>query len=450
MADETGGRFIYIPTHRECVAVIDEQLQEARWLSNVGNERAIFCLIDNSADDSVVRRHHGFLVARRPKGVQVLHLTRVAQQAIVDQLLAHPNLASHDAVRLRRLLLPDGVSYGRGPNLAALTAAALGASSIHRRDSDEYRDADRSTQFLVEMETKAINQLLEDVDPQPRGDLSEYVGPVVMVGTSMFGAPPIDRRDLFGAGVEFEIDFQELGRPGVPREQVRSEALDYLVEEPQLKYSDDFFDADAPDRVEMGCSCTSSVLFTLLPEMTSGILGTDYMQRDLGWRLKLPILFQSRKVQHIYDEARDGFRDVAAHLDYAVRDIQYIQLGRIWQRHGEQLEGTEFPLRDGTGKFDPDTYSNSFRAAAAASRAELVRVREGATRVYAAAAQASTGAIADRLASVAGFLQESGAAVDSAVVAAIDDYAYLVSSWQALVAAASTMGDQFTARMVVT
>ncbi|MET8049478.1 DUF6271 family protein [Streptosporangium sp. NPDC005286] len=53
-----------------------------------------------------------------------------------------------DRDRLERLLIPEGVSYGAGPNIAALVAVALDAQVLLRRDSPRARcRAGRSSRF---------------------------------------------------------------------------------------------------------------------------------------------------------------------------------------------------------------------------------------------------------------------------------------------------------------
>jgi hypothetical protein len=83
-------------------------------------------------------------------------------------------------------------------------------------------------------------------------------------------------------------------------------------------------------------------------------------------------------------------------------------------------------------------YANSFRLAASESDQDLAEVREGALEVFAAAAQAASGAAADRLNAAAGRIDELSRAIDLHVKQAIDDFAYLVERWGALVAASQS------------
>src|SRR5664280_310246 len=111
---------IYVPTHRACLAVIDEQIQEALWIQSQGLDTYL-CVLDNAADYEVTTANRWFFEQRRPAGLRQAYLDREQQAELVDVILSHlPPEAGADIDTAKQLLLPGGTSYGRGPNLAAL------------------------------------------------------------------------------------------------------------------------------------------------------------------------------------------------------------------------------------------------------------------------------------------------------------------------------------------
>ncbi|HYI61532.1 MAG TPA: DUF6271 family protein [Acidimicrobiales bacterium] len=425
---------VYLPTHRMASDAIRCALAETQWLANQGHSAPVFCLIENGLRSEQSREHREVLIKEgRAAGISWLHLTEDRAGALVDLTLDELELSPAERSRLRALLLPQGTSYGRGPNLAAILGCALGCSVLHRRDSDIYLDDARAGELPVEFEASFIGQSLDAVSGRIERVDEFTPAPsalVQMVGTSSFGAPTFDRRDLMAAGKRYLVEFQQLGRPGSEEPEVAEEAFDYFIREPSTRYDNDRLEVDIDNRIEMECVAVSTV-FKVLPEMPTGIIGCDYMQKDLLWWSGEGLIFHTRKVRHQYAPDREARADLAAYLDYAMRDVEYIQMGRVWQRHNMQMQRFRSRHR-GLVQFDPESYVSSFRQAVEQVGSELEEVRGGAQQVYESAAAASSGDLAGRLKAVADVIADRGPAMDQRVREAVEDYCVLVLAWREL------------------
>jgi Family of unknown function (DUF6271) len=425
MPGNTKLRLVYTPTNRDSTSVLLQRLEETRWAMNYADNRAIFCLIENSIDSQVSNSHRA-LLKELAKDIPVIHFQESDQEQFMVNLLKSKLLKKYDTQFLRSLLLPTGTSYGRGPNLAYLLAVALNAESVHRRDSDVYLDEERPKELPIELEIKAIDQNLGNVNIKNQKYLDggyNAKSKIRIVGTSVYDSPPIDRRDLLSAGVKHLIAFQTLGRPGVPLEKVKEEAEEYLITEPKTKHSDDFYVLDTAGLVEMG-SCCIAEIYKYLPEMPTYILGCDYMVNDLNWRLHNPSLFHSRKMHHLYDANRASHEaNMYDSVDYSIRDIQYIQLGRIWREVGKVLDVSKLKVEK--GHFDINEYASVWEDVIERSMGALSQVRQGAIKVYSNAAKDAKSEVKVRLESVHKAIIKADDNLDKGVINAITDFLYL-------------------------
>ncbi|MFZ0666137.1 MAG: DUF6271 family protein [Acidimicrobiales bacterium] len=438
MATKDNSSFLFIPTHRDCSPVLPTLFAEARYAAQ-REKQAIVCVIEHNLSEDLSDKHKQILLRlQQESGIRTLQMTGAKRRVFVDHTLSRlpPSLgADHD--RLRSILLPAGISYGSGPDLAFLLAINLGCDFVHRRDSDVYLDEHRPDALPIELELGAIGKSIKDlklVAEPPEGVLEKRDTRVRLVGTSTFGALTLDRRDLFAAGEEYAVAFQQLGRPGVERHIVREEAVSYLQEEPSTRYDTDFYELDEDGRVEMEACCFWEA-FRFLPEMTTDIMGCDYMIKDALWQAGLLSIFHSRKLRHRYEQARADQTDLDFAVNYSLRDVQYIQIGRIWQEQARIIRDGSRPLFDDTG-FHADVYAEAFDAASERCGAVLEEVRKGAQSVYESAAAAASGPLASRLRAVAEALEKAGTGLDRHVVEAVSDFTFLVRAWPSLISAA--------------
>lgn len=426
-------RLFFLPTQREALVAINEQLGEAAWVSRGPDQSATFCVIDSSSA-SIGQMHAHFLAERRPRRVRVLHLREHAQLRLAEDVAARATHSPTERRRLVSLLLPRGVSYGSGPNLAAIVGQAVGAATLHRRDSDQYRDPDRAEALAVQMELAAIDNRLSHVDGLvvPNDNRWDPASEVAMVGTSVFGTAPIDRQMLVRDVPDVAVDLQMLGRPGVDRQTVSEEANEYLRSEPATRYVEDFFSTDG-QRVEMGSCCFSAALSAALPEMPTGIIGCDYMRKDLAWHLGWPVLFHSRKAQHIHDYQRQAGQS-SQYVEYAIRDVQYLQIGLIWQLFSEL-----FRKALTISPFSTSLYAEHFRQSSRSRVTEVEQLRHSAYALYRAASEDARVEHPALFRDVADQIKSLGSAIDRGVHRAIADFADLVELWPSVMGAASEL-----------
>lgn len=428
---------LYIPTNRPAIHAIRDSLRECRWANQHTPGSTMFCVIENDLDSEVSLLHRTTLETEAAgDGTAWVHLDEGRCGRLVDLVLEGVDADGVVKERLRSLLLPSGTSYGRGPNLASLLGATIGSRLTHRRDSDIFLDEGPDT-MPIALELAVAGLPLADLSDTVRRMDEFDAAPdaaVCLVGTDSIGAAPFDRRDLIAAGPDFLVDFQALGRPAADRDTVASEALDYFLRGPSSRYDEDFLEIDIDNQIEMQSCCFTRVQ-AVLPENPTDIIGCDYMGKDLIWRCGEGLVYHSRKEHHRYSPERQAQRDIKAHVDYVLRDVEYLQFGRIWQIHSRNL-CRYWESHRGLGSFDAAVYTASFEAAADEGAQELVEVRIGAAEVFTAAAQATEGYLQTRLRAVAEAIRAAGPAMDAHVRAAVDDYCFLVPKWPLLIDAA--------------
>ncbi len=417
---------LYVPTNRRCTEQIGELLAEAGVIAATRG-RCVAALVEHAEEPWTPEHAAALASADRPERVSVMHATREATARFLRAVVARARVGPQVAQRLGDLLDPDGVAYGAGPNKAALLAIALGADVVHRRDSDVRADhwaSGPAYPCVPESEVIGTPVSAPGVD-----------GPVLFAGTSSFGNPPHDRRDLMAAGEGFVVDLELLASPGESHEALLNETRAYLVRDPMTRYQDDFTELDPGGRTTMS-ACAMAGVFRQLPEMPMrGTLGTDYLRRNLLRFCGSPIMFHSRKVVHRYDPGRAAQADAAAVNDYAHRDLRHLIVWPVLASHHRRIQHE--PQRFMTaGCVDVDAYCDSLHSSLEASLPVMAGVPARFADVYRRAAAAAGDAAAGvRLLGVAESV-ESGPDFVGEVVAGLDDFAFLVRYWPSLVQAA--------------
>ncbi|SEG86553.1 hypothetical protein SAMN04489712_119109 [Thermomonospora echinospora] len=417
------GCLLYVPTHRRCLAAIESYAGECLALERERGEEIPFLVIESFPAGWIAE--HAALLRRLSAecSVTAYHLVPEGRAEYVRAVVEAAVTESADRERLVRLLVSERVSYGAGPNLAALAAAALGARVLLRRDSDTLpMRFDGVPSYPGELELRALQE------PQ-----------VFFVASTCVGDPPLDRRDLLAAGAEFIRRIERTVKPQLSDQEIDELVHDYLVAEPTRSYFDDFVTADRAGSVEMGVSGVRDV-FRAVPEMPlTETLGSDFMQRNLLLAVRFPVLFHSRKVRHSYDEARRERLDPSAAVGYTLQDLRYLLFWRIWADQAEQIAAR--PRDFWRPPEAPDAWLLAESAARAVSRqAPHLRVvveEFAAAHLEAADAMAADGAVAARL-RMTGRAALAGADRHIAeVTRGFADYCFLLRHWTALITAAS-------------
>ena len=444
-------RVLYMPTNKPSENAAAEAALECQALAASTGHDYVFALIEHgpSAYDP-----HSVLLdgLAREHAVPCLHVTRERWEAFLDAIIPAAGLAPADQDRMHALLCPDVTAYGAGPNKAALVAAALGADTLHRRDRDQVFDQrPEGKVFPGVLEAAAIGRKAGDLpnvinrDEVPAQLLG---GQVRFVGSTVFGDPSVDRRDLLAAGIGYVADLEALTNPSAPRTAIEQEAEDFFCGEPVERFDHDFYEiqytaAAGPavantelGRPEVGVSCVHRV-FLEFPEMPiAETLTSDYLQKDLLYQLGYPVLFQSRKMRHCYDAARASNADLDAVISYALRDLRFTILWRPWSALHTRIrcDRSRYLMKDGS--LNNDQYADDLLRASDETLPTASTVPEQFSAVYLSAALAATGEHAARLRAVADSSASAATAIIDQVASGIADYAWLVRRWRRLVHAA--------------
>jgi hypothetical protein len=312
--DRRDSTYLYvIPTTRLCAATIENL--EHDFSQGTDSEGTSFLLLDQ-CDGGEAKVHHETLVrlAQRHPQVAFYHVLASEVDARVHQVVK--DNSGFDAPQLERCFLAE-YSYGMAANRISLVAAALGASSVHRRDSDvrlQFIEGAPLRPYEVERTFigRSVGQLKEELNrPSVRGrfvelDLSTYNDsePIQLVGGAYKGDWPIDYADLADNHLELLHDLIHQGRPTESRAYVEAMVRQKLLLGTRERYERDELRLPVRDMIEVG----NYSLFEIFKQVpvppvvrTSGI---DYFYHSLLEALRLPLIYHNRRVLHEYSSER--------------------------------------------------------------------------------------------------------------------------------------------------
>lgn len=397
----------------------------------------LFLLVEHTKATYTDKHEKSLAHGAHEHGVPTLHLTPDRWEGLLSRILQAIGLPGSEQQRIRQLLSPRDIAYSAGPNKAFLVAATLGVDTLHRRDSDHVPDRrSDGIAFPGVLEAAAIGQPLNSVSSVANSDAApaEQVGqPVYFVGSSMFGDPPHDRRDLLSLSDDYVINIEKLSSPRSTVEELRNEVHKYFIEEPAIRYDSDFYELDLTGRTELGVSCLQRI-FLELPEMPiQDTLGCDYFQKNLLYQLGRPVLFHSRKMRHSYDTERASGLDLEKFILYSLRDLRYLILWRVWSSHNRYLRThvEEYLLADGS--LNADRYARGLASTAEEVLPQIEDIPAAYSEVYTAAARQATGVRADRLQAVADAATKLGTGAIEDVRRGLEDYTWLIVRWKGLI-----------------
>ncbi len=434
--NEASRRVVYMPTNRLCVSALRGRFAELAFAVDHNPETDIvFCLIENSVDATSSAQHAKILEDfARTSDIRVFHLTAASANNYISQLQNVVELDSAAMDSIDRLLRPpDRVSYGYGPNIATLFALSLGAEYLHRRDSDVYLAEANQQAMPLEQEIRYTGSEVRDA-PTLR-NAGAWSDTIAIVGTNTYGDATIDRAELIEAGADHLYDLQSLGRPGASRWDVAGEASEYLIVEPSVRYRSDFVALDYRNRVEMEAFCIA-IAEQQCPEMPSDVIGCDYINLNLSRDLLKAIVYHSRKMVHRHEDDRRGRTSRNEFVDYALRDVNYLQMGRIFERVSKHVR---HEAEQTAASFSLEHFGDLISRAVADRHEAVQDVRLGAADVYLRASHEARCSDGGReiLGTVAKRILERGAQLDEHIERELETYCELLRLWPALTAAAS-------------
>lgn len=438
---------IYVPTNRPCAPVIELLAEEAAVVRDATGGCAV-AVIEHSAQPWTEAHREALRDACDRAGVDALHMDFDGTSDFLRRVVDGVEVPEAVRARLFGLLQPTGVSYGAGPNKAALLACATGARVLHRRDSDVGVAEREGTGKLypAALEVQAIDRRFGDLELEVKSGRLDDDAVVAFVGTGAFGSAVHDRRDLLAVDVRHIVEIELLATPEASREALMQETEQYMMSGPGIQHERDFFEEDIHARTCMG-ACTMADIFFELPEMPiEGTLGSDYLRRNALRYLGRPIVYHSRKIPHYYEPHREEQRDLEAVVDYARRDLRHMIIWPVLIGHHRAIAANpEAFVRPG-GALDTAAYSANLLAALDTHTERMRSMPAAFARIYGeAAAEATDPARAERLRAISTAV-EHGPDFAQEVIDGIADYVFLIEHWPALVASARrTSADTFRA-----
>jgi hypothetical protein len=436
-------RVIYMPSNRPGEDSIRDAIEETRFLQHAADQSYVFVLIEH---DRKHERTHAEALRKLAAGqdIQFLHLTLDRWDAVLTSLLSACSFTPAVRERVRRLLSPDAVAYSAGPNKCFVLAAALGVTVVHRRDSDQVADIrDGEKAFPGVLEAAAIGRAVTElpgIGSAAAGTPAAHTT-IRFVGSGIFGDAGHDRRDLLAAGEEHVINLDWLSRPGLTLSEARAAVHKKFVVEPALKHEDDFWDSD-PARVSVGVSCIQDIFYEL-PEMPmERMLGSDYLHKRLLGALKYPLVFHSRKMLHTYEVPRSRNSDLAMVTSYALQDLRNVMFLPVRAAFCAEVGNRPDYFTDAEGRLNPDRLADQLEAVYHRYAPDMPEIVRRYSEIYAAAANAATADVAERLRAVAMASADASEAVTDDIKKGAEDYSLLIRAWRELMVNAGTVRPQ--------
>ena len=333
-----------LPTNRACTDAISALHEEAAY-GAANFEVDVHVLILDSSAESTHAEHRAVVDSLGSVPHVAVHLLdEKAQRVFLDGAIDKSGLSDPD--RIRELMLPAGVSYGACTNRAFLIAAALGCSSVHRRDSDSsYQTSDGLPVYPIHHELLGVGRRAGDV--AAAGSTSESTldpahvdRTVVIAGASFVGEISVDISEIerLDNDVYHEVvslwapsDWSEDQRRELVSESFRGAGLEPfsqdhsvlgLVDPMRIDMCNIAFHRDAYERVP------------LLPALDT--IGSDYFLMHAIYDAGLPGILHNRHIVNFYTAERRTDEGFAAYqLRFVKFFLSMLYLNFIYERMGE-------------------------------------------------------------------------------------------------------------------
>lgn len=419
-----------LPTNRECSATITAIAAEAAYAVRHFDVEVRLLILDSS--DGRTREAHARTAAALPEvpGVVVHHLDESAQRDFLRRAVDRAGLPEPE--RVLDLMLPDALSYGACTNRAFLIAAALGCSSVHRRDSDcAYQVFEGEPVHPVHHELASLGKRASEA----RAGVSEVTldpaiadRPVSMVGASFIGELSVDIGGIQELDKEAYEEVVGLWAPGHWSAEQRRE----LVEDSFKGAGTQPFTGDHstlarvdPMRVDMSNIAFGRNVYERLPlPPATATIGSDYFLIHAVYDAALPGVLHNRHIENYYTGER---RTHAGFLAYQTRFVKFL-LSMLYLHHVyDRMAEAGDTLLDGSGRLDPAPFAAFLAESVTLDRTENERRLDTVAAVY--------GRLGGKYAEFArGMAAERERLLDEAA-RDTEDFILLIRSWGALVRA---------------
>lgn len=422
-----------LPTNRPCTEAISGLGAEAAYAVDTFGAEVHVLILDSS--DAATRELHADAVRRLPADprITVHHLDEARQRDFLRRAVARADTPKPDL--LLDLMLPDRLSYGACTNRAFLIAAALGCSSVHRRDSDSrYQTHDGSTVFPVHHELGTIGRRAADATDAVDETVLEarqLERSVAMVGASFVGELSVDIGEIRALDTRLYTDIVGLWAPEHWTAQQRRE----LADESFRGAGTEPFAGDRsiltlvdPMRVDM-CNIAFHGVHERVPlPPATDTIGSDYFLIHLVHDAALPGVLHNRDIVNFHTGERrtdPGF--LAYQTRFAKFLLSMLYLHDVYER---MAAAGETGLLDGQGQVRADVVADLVRTSTGLDRAENIRRLD--------VLDASYRQLGGRYVQFADRLAPRRERLLDEARRDMDDFALLIENWAALIHAART------------
>ncbi|MEU4930905.1 DUF6271 family protein [Streptomyces yokosukanensis] len=422
-----------LPTNRACsatlVAIHAEAAHAARHLGS-----DVQLLILDSADDPTRAEHARVLAALPPVAhVTVHHLGEDAQRDVLRRAIEQADLPEPD--RVLRLMLPPAVSYGACTNRAFLLAAALGCTSLHRRDSDStYQLHAGRPVFPIHHELPWLGRpAAEATGTVTRTDLAPELlhRPVSLAGASFIGELSVDIAEMRRLDEGVYHDVVSLWAPGDWSEERRRD----LVEESFTGAGTTPFTGDRstltlvdPMRVDMCNIAFDRAVYERVPlPPATDTIGSDYFLLHLVHDARLPGILHNRHIENFHTPER---RTDTGFPAYQRRFVKFL-LSMLYFHHVyDRMADAGDTLLDGDRYVRAERIVAFLRDSTGLDRTENVWRLDRVDTAYRK--------LGGRYAAFADQLEQQRDQLLDEAASDIEDFAHLIEAWPALIEAART------------
>jgi len=429
---------LYIPTNRDCKNAIEKYLDECRFISGYTGEEVYFALIESNSSE--IAKLNSFIIQSNSENIKCIDFTYEKQKEYIESLLGRiTDIKDSTKQRLYSLLLPSGINYSAGPNKAALLASSLGVTILHRRDSDTYPQIyDGKQLFPSKIECDCILSSYSSKQQSYNNDT------IYFIGSNYLGEAPIDYDEIMQISPEFVYRIKQLENPTRSLQSIISRVQEYF-DCPNEHYSGvDQVIEDRTGLSEMGNCCTGE-LFLYLPEMpVSDILGCDYMQKNVLYRLNYPIVYHNRKVQHLYYSDRNTKENINQFIDYNLRDVRFKLMMRIRNRHNAILKENRQLLISKDHILNTKVYIDAFKQAALEITPDILSdMINKLSDVYYEVSKAVSDSRYNKYDVLSKELISLKQQLINDIYSGIDNYCILIEHWEKLILAAKSIDVSF-------
>ncbi|GHE01553.1 DUF6271 family protein [Streptomyces alanosinicus] len=422
-----------LPTNRACSATLTAIHAEAAYAARHFGADVQLLILDSSGERTRVA-HARVLAALPPaRHVTVHHLDEDAQRDVLRRAVEQAGLPEPD--RLVRLMLPPAVSYGACTNRAFLLAAALGCTSVHRRDSDSsYQLHAGQPVFPIHHELPWLGRpAAEATGTVTRTELALNLlhRPVSLAGASFIGELSVDIGEMRRLDEGVYRDVVGLWAPGDwPEERRRDLVGESFTGAGTAPFTGDHSTLTLVDpmRVDMCNIAFDRAVYERIPlPPATDTIGSDYFLLHLVHDARLPGILHNRHIENFHTPERRSDTGFPA---YQRRFVKFLLSMLYFHDVYDRMAAEGDRLLDDRQQVRPDRIVGFLRDSTALDRTENVWRLDRIDTAYRK--------LGGRYAAFAEQLAEERAQLLDEAASDIEDFAHLADVWPALIEAART------------